>query len=110
MVEAETITALGVAIAREFKPHLIILFGSYAYGQPHEGSDVDLLVVLPFTGKPSQKAIEILHKVKPQIPVELIVRTPEQVQARVAGNDWFMREIIEKGRRLYESADARVGE
>jgi predicted nucleotidyltransferase len=35
------------AIADEFQPDKIILFGSYAYGTPHEGSDVDLLVIMP---------------------------------------------------------------
>src|SRR5207249_10189463 len=35
------------AIAEEFHPDQIILFGSYAYGTPHEDSDVDLLVVMP---------------------------------------------------------------
>jgi predicted nucleotidyltransferase len=35
------------AIAEEFHPDKIILFGSYAYGTPHEDSDVDLLVIMP---------------------------------------------------------------
>jgi predicted nucleotidyltransferase len=35
------------AIAEEFRPDKIVLFGSYAYGTPHENSDVDLLVVMP---------------------------------------------------------------
>lgn len=35
------------AIAAEFSPDKIILFGSYAYGTPHEDSDVDILVVMP---------------------------------------------------------------
>ncbi|MBM3889553.1 MAG: nucleotidyltransferase domain-containing protein, partial [Verrucomicrobia bacterium] len=32
-------------IVQEYHPLKIILFGSYAYGQPHEGSDVDLLII-----------------------------------------------------------------
>ena len=38
------------AVAREFRPEKIILFGSYAYGKPTPDSDVDLLVILPFPG------------------------------------------------------------
>ena len=30
-----------------FQPRKIILFGSYAYGKPHNESDVDLLVIMP---------------------------------------------------------------
>ncbi len=90
-------------IAREFNPDRIILFGSHAYGQPHKDSDVDILVVLPFKGKPVRKAIEIRNKINAGVPLDLIVRTPEQVADRVAQNDWFMREILEKGRTLYEA-------
>ena len=109
MVQVETIQSLSASIAREFKPDYIILFGSYAYGTPDEDSDVDLLIVMPFEGKPIRKAIEIVNKVRPVIPLDLLVRTPEQVQERIANNDWFMREIIEKGRKLYDSADQRMG-
>lgn len=103
MVEMERIKDLTSQIAREFKPDRIILFGSYAYGQPSDDSDVDLLVVLPFEGKPVRKAIEIRNRINPRIPVDLIVRTPQQLAERIANNDWFMREIVEEGRTLYES-------
>ena len=48
MVEMKKIRDLTAQIAREFKPDRIILFGSHAYGQPGNDSDVDILVVLPF--------------------------------------------------------------
>lgn len=102
MIEMDRIESLSKRIAQEFRPDRIILFGSYAYGEPTDDSDVDLLVILRFTGKPVRKAIEIRAKINPNIPVDLIVRTPQQVEERVAMNDWFMREIVEKGRTLYE--------
>lgn len=102
MVEMDRIKSLSRRIAKEFRPERIILFGSYAYGEPTEDSDVDILVIMPFAGKPVHKAIEIRSKIDPRFPVDLIVRTAEQVQERVAMNDWFMREIVEKGRTLYE--------
>jgi len=103
MVEMKKIRDLTSLIAREFDPDRIILFGSYAYGQPGYDSDVDILVVLPFKGKAVRKAIEIRNRVNAQIPLDLIVRTPEQVAERIAMNDCFMREIVEKGRTLYEA-------
>ena len=102
MIEMDRIELLSKQIAKEFRPNRIILFGSYAYGDPTDDSDVDILVILPFAGKPARKAIEIRAKINPHIPVDLIVRTPQQVEERVAMNDWFMREIVEKGRTLYE--------
>jgi predicted nucleotidyltransferase len=103
MVEMKRIRDLTSQIAREFNPDRIILFGSYAYGQPSSDSDVDILVVLPFKGKAVRKAIEIRNKVNAGMPLDLIVRTPEQLAERLAQNDWFIREIVERGRTLYEA-------
>ncbi|HEV3469339.1 MAG TPA: nucleotidyltransferase domain-containing protein [Pyrinomonadaceae bacterium] len=105
MIPEEEIRELSERIAREFRPQSIILFGSYAYGTPTEDSDVDLLVILTFDGKPIYKALEILRKVRPRFPLDLLVRTPEQVKERVGNNDWFLREVLTEGRRLYESAN-----
>jgi predicted nucleotidyltransferase len=102
MVEMHKIIDLTSQIVRAFKPDRIILFGSHAYGNPGRDSDVDLLVVLPFEGKPVRKAIEIRNKIHAGVPLDLIVRTPEQLGERMAQNDWFIREIVERGRTLYE--------
>jgi predicted nucleotidyltransferase len=93
-------------IARQFHPEKIILFGSYAYGKPTEDSDVDLLVVMPFEGKGAEKATEILLATDPRFPIDLIVRTPEQIRTRVKLGDFFLREITKKGKVLYEATDS----
>jgi uncharacterized protein len=103
MVEMKKIRDLTSEIAREFRPERIILFGSHAYGRPGDDSDVDILVVLRFKGKPVRKAIEIRNRVNARMPLDLIVRTPEQLADRLAKNDWFLREIVERGRTLYEA-------
>jgi predicted nucleotidyltransferase len=96
-------------VAEEFRPERIILFGSYAHGHPSADSDVDLLVILPFQGRGARKAIEILSRIEPGFPVDMLVRTPAQVRQRLTWGDCFMREIIEHGKVLYEAASARVG-
>ena len=93
-------------IVEGFNPQKIILFGSYAYGKPNEDSDVDLLVIMPFEGRNSQKAIEIRQKIKTSLPLDLLVRTSKQVQERVEMEDFFMREITQKGKILYETDNA----
>ena len=95
-------------IVENFKPQKIILFGSHAYGKPTVDSDVDLLVVMPFEGRDSQKAIEIRTKIQTTVPLDLLVRTSEQVRARIEMEDFFMREINEKGKVLYEADNARM--
>jgi uncharacterized protein len=106
MVELTQIKTLTEEIVRHFRPEKIILFGSYGYGTPTADSDVDLLVVLPFVGKCQFKSLEILEKTNPTFAVDLITRTPEQVQARLRENDFFMKEIISKGKVLYGKVDA----
>ena len=49
-------------IAERFHPDKIILFGSYAYGQPHAESDVDLLVIMP-----TRNAIDQGHLHRPRV-------------------------------------------
>ena len=95
-------------IAERFHPHEIILFGSYAYGTPHQGSDVDLLVVMPTTNEVSQ-AVRIRMALAAPFPMDLLVRTPEKLRQRIEEGNWFLREITEKGKVLYASGSPPLG-
>jgi uncharacterized protein len=106
LVRRKSICDFARQIGQEFNPKRVILFGSYAYGKPTADSDVDLLVVIPFEGSSGQKAFEIMRKLKPRIPVDIIVRTPEDIRKRLALNDFFLQEITSKGEVLYESSHA----
>jgi uncharacterized protein len=90
-------------IANEFKPEQILLFGSHAYGTPTLESDLDLLVVMPFEGSPLAQAVKISRQLKLMIPIDLIVRTREQLSQRLSMDDSFMREIVERGKVMYEA-------
>jgi predicted nucleotidyltransferase len=90
-------------IAEEFKPEKIILFGSYAYGKPTMESDVDLLVVMPFEGGHFMQAHKITRRLNLALPLDLLVYTPEQLQYRLEIGDSFMREIVERGKVMYEA-------
>ncbi len=103
MITLEQIQEFSQQVAKEFQPDRIILFGSYAYGQPTEDSDVDLLVILPFEDLPVYKAIEIRRQVRPPFPLDLMARTSEQIQQRLDMGDFFIQDIIKKGRILYET-------
>lgn len=90
-------------IAREFHPEKIILFGSHAYGNPAWDSDVDLLVIMPFKGTPHQQVVAIRSRVDAGVSLDLLVRTPQEVSRRLAMGDSFIREILERGKVLYEA-------
>ena len=95
-------------VAEHFQPEKIILFGSYAYGTPHQDSDVDILVIMPARSQLSQ-AVRIDLKCEACFPLDLIVRTPENMRWRLEEGDWFLREIVSRGKVLYEKADEGVG-
>ncbi|MBS1787922.1 MAG: nucleotidyltransferase domain-containing protein [Acidobacteria bacterium] len=90
-------------IADRYNPEKIILFGSHAYGQPTAESDIDLLVVMEYEGSPLQQAIKISRELGWVTPLDLLVRTPAQVQERLRLEDPFMREIVQRGKVLYEA-------
>lgn len=106
MVSMSEIESLAQRIAEQFQPQKIVLFGSYAYGNPTPDSDVDLLVIMDFEGRNLHKATEILMATAPKFPIDLLVRKPTVVQERIELGDYFLREVLEKGLVLYEAAYA----
>jgi predicted nucleotidyltransferase len=90
-------------IVEKFQPEKVILFGSHAYGRPDADSDVDILVVMP-AANPINQAIRIGLSLPAPFYLDLIVRTPENLARRLRWNDWFLREIVERGIVLYEAA------
>ena len=109
MASMAEIRAVAERIGREFRPRRVILFGSHAYGKPTADSDVDLLVIMPLRTDPVYKSVEIALKVRPGFPMDLLVRTPDEIRKRLAWNDFFIREIMEKGKVLYAADDRGVG-
>jgi predicted nucleotidyltransferase len=103
LIPRERIQAYCDAVAREFRARKIVLFGSYAYGQPTPDSDVDLLVVLPFRGNAVAKAIQIRARFDTPFPLDLLARTPEFVAARLRERDMFIELVMSQGLVMYES-------
>lgn len=105
VVDMKEIREFAAKVARAFRPKKVILFGSYAYGRPEEASDVDILVIMPTPLRSVEQAIEIRRTVRSSFPLDLIVRTPEQIEERLSLGDFFIKEVLVKGRVLYEAAD-----
>ncbi|RME80970.1 MAG: nucleotidyltransferase domain-containing protein [Caldilineae bacterium] len=99
---AETLPAAIETIVRALNPQKIILFGSYACGEPTPDSDVDLLIVWD-TDLPKRErvvAVSLLLYPRP-FPVDIIVKTPRELEEELPHN-FFLREIVSKGVVLYE--------
>ena len=108
MINREDIQLICDDIVREFAPLQVILFGSYAYGAPTEDSDVDLLVVMEI---PESETRHVkLSRFVQRIPRRFSYGFACSIAGRdrlshVAYNDWFLREVTEKGEVLYESSN-----
>ena len=107
MVKRSKIRAYSRAIAREFHPQKIVLFGTYAHGNATESSDVDLLVIMPRTyDRGERMSVRIRQAIPRDFPLDLLVRTPSDVAKRLRRGDPFISELLEKGEVLYEANHA----
>ncbi len=109
MVDRKRINAFVAQVARQFHPQRIVLFGSYAYGTPTDNSDVDLLVIMNHQGHSAVQAAEIQKQIRAGFPLDLLVRSPRVIRKRLAMDDFFVTEILERGDTLYEVGHAGVG-
>src|SRR5437588_542388 len=89
-VDAKQIRAYCRVVAREFQPRTIILFGSYAAGSATPTSDVDLVIVMPFRGSPTQQVVKIRGRVEAPFPMDLLVWKPSRTRCR----DGFTRTVL----------------
>ena len=102
-IPKSVIRNLSRQIAEQFKPQKIILFGSYARGNPHPESDVDLLVIMDTPLKEVQQSIKICQQLEYMFGLDLIVYTPKNLAKRMKMGDWFIRDVLKEGKVLYES-------
>jgi len=98
------ITEIADRILKGYHPKKVILFGSYAYGEPTEDSDIDLLIIKNTDKKPLDRWIEVkrlLRDVSRTVPVSPLVYTEKEIEQRLAIKDFFIEEIFEKGEILH---------
>jgi len=93
-------------IVRELTPQKIVLFGSYAYGKPNPHSDVDLLVIMETEQPHKERSWAVSRLLLPRpFPVDILVKTPEEVEVALESGDFFLKEILTRGVVLYERGE-----
>jgi predicted nucleotidyltransferase len=89
-------------IAEAYQPEKIILFGSHAYGKPTLESDVDLLIVMDYEGRPIEQMLKIQRELDIVTPVDLHVSRPKEIEERLQDGDMFIVDIMRRGKVMYE--------
>ena len=91
-------------IRDNYKPDKIILFGSYAYGNPRKDSDIDLLIIKKTKARHIDRSVRIREILKEEnrfVAIEPLVYTPEEINKRLELEDDFIKTILDKGDVLY---------
>ncbi|MGA1865264.1 MAG: nucleotidyltransferase domain-containing protein [bacterium] len=93
-------------IIEKYQPDKIILFGSYAYGNPDENSDADILIIKETDDIPFHRRVKLRKLCQDphrHIPFQPLVVSPKELASRLELGDPFFKEIIEKGEVCYVS-------
>ena len=101
LVTREALRAFTQRLVQHCAPEQVILFGSQARGNARWDSDADLLVVMPFEGKTSATVQAMLNICKPEFPLDLHLRRPEEICPRYRWGDPYIREALDHGEWLH---------
>ncbi len=105
MVTQNQIEMILKIIVDKYKPEKVILFGSYAYGNPSKDSDLDLLIVKDSNLPRYKRAREIRKYLWgiTDIPKDIIVYTQEEIDDWAKVKEAFITTIVKNGKVLYEN-------
>lgn len=87
------------------EPERIILFGSYARGEPGPDSDLDLLVVERDVEAPRRESVRLRRALRGLlVPIDVVVATPQQIERYRDSIGLIYGTALREGRVLYERA------
>ncbi len=98
-----TIDRIVATIRDGYAPEKIIVFGSHARGTGRPDSDLDLLVIKQSKQPEPERIREVSRLLRPRpMPLDILVKTPAEIQERLAINDSFIQELLREGTVVYE--------
>ena len=102
MNQKEMVKEIVEKIKIQFHPQKIILFGSYAWGKPTEGSDIDLFIIMESNLRRDERAVQISDFFPYRLfTLDVIVYTPEELELSLKRGNPFIKEILTKGKVLF---------
>jgi predicted nucleotidyltransferase len=90
-------------LAAEFQPEQVWLFGSHAWGQPDEGSDLDLMVVVRESAESPVRRAQRAHRCLRGLGIakDILVKTRAELERFRHVRSSLEAEILERGRLIY---------
>ena len=103
MVDQDIVQKMTRRIVERFAPQKIIAFGSWARGETGPDSDIDFLVIMPYTGSKRDWQVAIRRELKDfQVPKDIIVASNEEIEQKKTINGYIYKTAIAEGVVLYE--------
>ena len=103
MISTTKINEIVNRIVLTFNPEKIILFGSYAAGNPNDNSDIDLLVINESTLPRHRRSFDIQKSlIGSMIPMDILVYTNKEFENEKTEKHSFLNSIIKDSKILYE--------
>lgn len=104
MVSQQELDRVVLRIVEIYQPEKVILFGSYAYGNAHEGSDLDLLLIKQTNENPLNRAAGIRKALRNfLLPMDILVYTPAEIAKDKERKFTFIHDVLKSGKVLYAS-------
>jgi len=102
MISQEKINEVIDRIVKNINPEKIILFGSYASGNPSEDSDLDILIVKEMRMPRYKRSREVKKHLRGmKIPIDVIVYTKKEIKEWEGTKTAFINQAIKQGKLLY---------
>ena len=92
---------------QEFHPKRVFLFGSRARGDAEDGSDYDLLIVMPLMDVPGYRLAQQAHRHALRgipVPIDVVFFTEKKFDERKAVIGSLPETAMHEGKELYAAA------
>lgn len=85
-------------LKKRFRIKEVYLYGSWAKGEIHEGSDIDLVIIGNFEGRMFERIDQVLGQT--DLPIEPLVYTPQEFERMRRASNPFIKQVIKTGQKL----------
>lgn len=102
---SKTLSKITNQIVKNYQPDRVVLFGSLASRKIEEANDIDLFLVKKTRLKRHIDRVRKVREFLPsEIPIDLIIYTPQEVQKALEIGSYFIEDILKEGKILYEAS------
>ncbi len=96
------------SIISNYAPQKIVLFGSYARGEAHEGSDIDLMLIKETSKRFTDRIADVIKLNNTLLTLEPLVYSPLEFETMKKEKRDFMMTIEEEGIEIYDERSGKM--